>query len=202
MTQEPIDELLRSQRLWRGKSRGQTGLATGFEALDDALPGSGWPWGAVTELVVTDWGIGELQLLLPAMRSIVAAGAQLAWVAPPYVPYVPALAAAGLDTRSLVVLSPDADEGLLWSAEKLLQGGEQGMVLIWPTKLAPLAVRRLQLAAENSGSLGVVLHRQTHRAAGAAALRLRLQADADHGLHIEVLKARGSSHSAVVRVQL
>lgn len=203
MSPQTVQELLRSQHLWRGRSHRESGLATGFEALDRVLPSNGWPRAAVIELVVADWGIGELRLLLPAMRALVAAGAQLAWVAPPYVPYVPALAAAGLDPRSLIVLLPDHDDDLLWSAEKLLQGGDQGMVLMWPTKLTPLAVRRLQLAAEGSGSLGVILHLQRSGwHANTAALRLRLQADVAHGLRIEVLKARGSSDRAVVRLNL
>ena len=44
--------------------------ATGFSALDAALPHRGWPSGTVVELMPTDTGIGELRLLMPALARM------------------------------------------------------------------------------------------------------------------------------------
>jgi hypothetical protein len=56
-------------------------LASGFPALDAELPGAGWPRGALTELLTTRAGIGELSLLQPALRQCAAQG-PVALVAP------------------------------------------------------------------------------------------------------------------------
>jgi hypothetical protein len=40
-------------------------IATGYAQFDAALPGGGWPCGAITELMPEVAGIGELSLVLP-----------------------------------------------------------------------------------------------------------------------------------------
>ena len=64
--------------------------STGFAALDAVLPGGGWPGNALTELLLDAPGAGELRLLAPGLA---AATAPVLWVAPPLVPYAPALTA-------------------------------------------------------------------------------------------------------------
>ena len=79
-------------------------MPTGFDALDRELPGGGWPAGALTELLVRRAGIGELQLVLPALAALSWAGKRIVWLAPPHLPYAPALAADGVDLAQLVVV--------------------------------------------------------------------------------------------------
>ena len=73
-----IDELLRGNpNLWRGcdmADQGCHGRSTGFPQLDDILPGRGWPDRGLVEIISSCWGMGELQLLIPLMRSIVEQG--------------------------------------------------------------------------------------------------------------------------------
>src|SRR4249920_4082167 len=71
-------------------------VPTGFPQLDAELPGGGWPTGALAELVPAHDGIGELRLLGPALARLARAGERIAWIAPPYLPYAPALVAAGI----------------------------------------------------------------------------------------------------------
>src|SRR5215472_758540 len=94
-----LDEILRRQPVWRGGAlaRQLATLSTGFAALDAELPGGGWPRQALTELLGVEPGVGELGLILPALAALTRSGQRSAWVAPPFVPYAPALAAAGLD---------------------------------------------------------------------------------------------------------
>ena len=72
-----------------------------FAALDAALPGRGWPQGALTEMLLEREGIGEIRLTLPALARVQAQGRDVVWIAPPHRPYAPALAAAGLDLARL-----------------------------------------------------------------------------------------------------
>lgn len=71
-------------------------LASGFPRLDAELPGGGWPRGALTELLPEGEGIGELDLLLPALAALTAAGQTVVLVAPPHAAHAPAWAAAGI----------------------------------------------------------------------------------------------------------
>ncbi|MFA5488038.1 MAG: recombinase RecA, partial [Candidimonas sp.] len=56
---------------------------TGHPALTPHLPGGGWPLGSLIDLLPARAGIGELQLLRPAL---LAQGARpIAMIAPPHV---------------------------------------------------------------------------------------------------------------------
>ena len=95
-----LDELLQHPSLWRASSAQgeQKVLPTGFRRLDERLPGGGWPLDTLIELLLPLHGIGEINLLLPALRTLCAQDAQsprwIAWLGPPHLPYAPALASA------------------------------------------------------------------------------------------------------------
>ncbi|WP_174997219.1 damage-inducible protein [Pandoraea iniqua] len=94
--------------LWRASELAQyhrAGQPTGFAALDAELPGAGWPHGAVTELLSERPGIGEWRLLAPALRDLTQAGQPVMVIAPPMLPYAPALAGWGIDLRWLSVVT-------------------------------------------------------------------------------------------------
>lgn len=208
MSTDILNDLYRQRRLWRGSRTpaAARGIETGFPCLDAILPQQGWPRGAVIEVVVSDWGIGEMGLFLPLMAHYNYHGEYVTWVAPPYMPYPPALAAAGLDLGACRVLrNPDKDRQILWCAEKLLQSSTCGLILAWPRSLPGQSVRRLQLAVESSDAV-CILWRRDEPASGRsrmwdgrpATLRLRLCRDGE-GLHLEVVKARGTCrHTSVV----
>lgn len=62
--------------------QGFHGRSTGYQELDDILPGRGWPQSGLVEIISRHWGMGELQLLIPLMRSIVEQGQWILWIAP------------------------------------------------------------------------------------------------------------------------
>lgn len=74
--------------------------------------------------------------------------------------YGPGLAQAGLDPgRCLIAACRDADE-MLWAMEEGLRSGAVDAVVAEPAKLVSLsASRRLQLAAEEGGAVGLILPR-------------------------------------------
>jgi len=190
-----VEKLLQENpALWRMKDFGcysPQGMATGYSQLDGILPEHGWPKNSLVEIVTPHWGIGELKLLLPLMKSMTEQKRYLLWVAPPYIPYAPALVDAGVDVNYLIVIKPEVScKDALWGMEKALQSEACGLVLAWLNWLPNGVVRRLQLAAQNSGSLGV-LFRQRNDKNSPAALRLQLNSSAN-GVQVQVLKARGT----------
>ena len=94
-----IARLLEHPAIWRGRSAAQrAGLPTGFAALDEYLPDGGWPRTGLIEFLVSRFGSGELTLLVPALATLTRAVAArwCVWVAPPLVPFAPALVSCGV----------------------------------------------------------------------------------------------------------
>lgn len=192
-------------RVWQGKDirRAAVGIATGFVALDEFLPGRGWPPGALTEILVDRYGIGELSLLMPALASLTRHDAAqerkwIAWISPPLIPYAPALKQCGVDVAHLLMIQPSAGvKNLLWAVEQVVRSGTSAAVLAWLAAANHVALRRLQLAAEEQGCW-VVLFRPVEACAerSPAALRIRLRREAC-SVRLEVLKCRGGRPGVV-----
>ena len=203
----PLDKLLANPRVWRGRDQASrsTGLASGYPELDRHLPGGGWPPDSLTEILTGQYGIGELRLLMPALARLSQEAPEqgfgepgwIAWVAPPFQPYPPALKQCGIDlSRMLVVRPKDASE-VLWSAEQALSSGTCAAVLLWPEFLDDQASRRLQLAAEKGRSWAIAFRPlAARRQASAAALRLELQAGTE-GTRVRILKSRGGRPAVI-----
>lgn len=196
-----LDKLLENPRVWRGHSQAHAspGLSSGYEALDSHLPGGGWPQNSLTEILVEHYGVGELRLLMPALATLSADDNSLdynepgwiAWVAPPFQPYPPALQQWGIDLSRMLIVRPKNDSEMLWSAEQALSSGTCAAVLLWPDVLDDQASRRLQLAAEKGSSWAIAFRPPSaRREPSAAALRLELLANGE-GTRVSILKSRG-----------
>jgi hypothetical protein len=196
---EALDALLRHPGIWRGGQLarlGAEGIPTGFPDLDAELPGGGWPTGAVTEIFAEGEGIGELRLAMPALARLTREGRRLAWIAPPHIPYAPALAAAGIRLSRMIVVRAETSRDALWAAEQALRSGSCGAVLAWPAAEDGRALRRLQLAAEAGGAWGL-FYRPGGAAASPSPAALRLRVEAAEGkLVVRILKRRGGGAAA------
>ena len=188
-----LAELLHNPLLWQGDrlARAEDAVASGFAALDRELPGGGWPQAALTELLLDHQGIGELRLVLPALKALVRAGEWIALIAPPHVPYAPAFARHGIDPGRVIVVDTEEEKNRWWSAEQELRANSAGALLFWPRAVNDAQTRRLQLAAQESQSLAFVFT-GTARAAhpSPAPLRIRLSL-VEQKLCIDVFKRRG-----------
>jgi cell division inhibitor SulA len=193
-----LAELLHNPLVWRGDqmARVEQTVSSGFHDLDRALPGGGWPQTALTELLRDDEGLGELRLLLPALKRLAQAGQWVALIAPPHLPYAPAFAAAGIDPARVMVVGAAEDRHRWWSAEQVLRSRSAGALLFWPAALGEQRLRRLQLAAQEGRTLAFVFA-TTMRAAqpSPAPLRIRLS-PAGALLRVEIFKRRGGMMSA------
>lgn len=166
---------------------------SGTANLDAVLPGGGWQSGTVVELMPVSDGIGELRLLMPALAQITQSERHVAMIAPPYIPFAPALLRHGLRLEHFWIIRAQSAADILWSAEQTLRCKSFGAVLAWPHAIGDREVRRLQLAAEAGNSIGFVYRPPSAaRESSPAAVRLRLQADAGGQLSIDVVKCRGA----------
>lgn len=200
---ESLDAILARPHVWRGQgnSGAAPGIPTGHAELDVVLPGSGWPAGALTEIFVERPGIGELQLLMPAAARLTRDARWLAMIAPPYLPYAPAMAACGISLKHFLLLNPQSKDEQAWAAEQLLLSGNCGAMLLWNDKLHDRTLRRLQHAAEHSGALAVLFRTRCARPFASAALRLHVSRSNGCTV-IQVLKRRGGGVPAPVRLDL
>ena len=195
-------ELLQQHGVWRG---GQPGIfsrtiPTGYGELGRELPGGGWPAGALTELLGLQEGIGELQLVLPAVAKLTQAGKRVVWLAPPHIPYAPALAAAGVDLVHLAVIRAPGRRDALWAAEQVLRAGPCHALLAWFRHARYDELRRLAVAAEASNAF-VALFRPSNAAheTSPASLRILLEGESD-GLRLNILKRRGRPAEAPIHL--
>lgn len=189
-----LSDILRHRLVWRAGelSRAESlCIPSGFPALDAELPGGGWPTGALTEILPEHEGIGEVRALGPALARLSREGRWLAWIAPPHLPYAPALQAAGIDLARVMIVRTRSPQDTLWALEQALQSSACGAVLGWPEKASFTQLRRLQIAAEGSPALALLFRSPlAAREASPAALRLHLQSLGGE-LAVKILKRRG-----------
>jgi hypothetical protein len=209
-----LARLLEHPAIWRGTSVARTEtLSTGFSALDERLPGRGWPRSGLIEILVSRFGVGELTLLLPALAALtrLPMARWCVWVAPPLEPFAPSLAAQGVVLERVLVVR-SADEAP-WAFEQSLGSGACDIVMAWspalcssaaPDHLCPSVeatervkkprakeIRRLQLAAERGRTLGVLFRPlQAARQSSHAVVRMAIE-PATRGIRLTVLKSRG-----------
>jgi protein ImuA len=112
-------------------------VPSGFADLDQVL-GGGWPVPGLLELLCDQPGVGELQLLVPLMKSLsahitteTAVRKPVLWINPPYEPHALALAQHGLDPAQHWCMQNLSMGDALWAAEQSLRSGACAILLCW-----------------------------------------------------------------------
>jgi hypothetical protein len=194
-----LEEILGRYPVWRGGAPAafSPAIPSTYPLLDSALPGGGWPAGALTEIVCRQEGIGELELVLPALAALSWSGKRLVWLSPPHLPYAPALATAGLNLAQLAVVHAPGRRATLWAAEQVLRARSCHAFLGWLRRCNYDELRRLAVAAEGSAAW-VALFRPPEAAhePSPAALRLALE---PQGI-VRILKRRGAPLTAPLQL--
>lgn len=202
-------------------SAGSPVRSTGFAALDAELPGGGWPAAGLTELLLAAPGSGELRLLAPLLARDLEHAGSLLCIAPPRLPYAPALQALGWPLERLVLVTPDSLADAAWAAEQGLRSGACAAVLWWeqPCSSAPCqkaatrkrssaavlatVLRRLHLAAQEGACPLFALRPASARLQSSPApLRLALEPAAREQLALTVFKRRGPAMAAPLLLTL
>ena len=181
--------------LWRGSELGHLPTAvqpTGWDALDHALPGGGWPSRSLTEILVAQTAALEWRLLGQALKQITANGRQIVAIAPPQNPYVPGLQQAGLNERHFVWIQADASAERLWVAEQMIKSNACGAIIAWLPQVRSEQLRRLQVCAQCCDGLVFVCRPAAARhESSAAPLRVLVSTRLDWELQLQILKRRG-----------
>ena len=197
-----METLLNHPDLWRarqlGRNRVRSGHPSGFPPLDAILHDGGWPSAGLTEFLHDTAGVGELRLLLPALARLSRTDARwIVWIAPPCVPYAPALASAGIDLERVLLIRPADRREALWATEQVLRSGAASTALAWldESGLGTTGIRRLQLAARQ-GRTWTNLFRPGKAAGRSSMAELRILVEEEPSercdrVGLTVLKRRG-----------
>ncbi len=192
--------------VWRGDQLGSyrsTPVATGHSDLDKELPGGGWPPSVLIELLLAQHGIGELRLLAPTLGQLTQNGKTVILLAPPHIPFAPALKQLGIDLKHVVLVNVDKPADLVWAVEQALKSTSFGAVLCWLPLVKTEHLRRLQLAAAGGEGLVFAFRPLSARdQSSPSPLRLTCQAAAEGKISVEVFKRRGPAHAEPIVLPL
>ena len=147
-----------------GTGDGRRPFTTGLAGLDGLTPaGGGFARGAVHE-ALADPGRGPLPRTFALLLARAAVGCDgdhgggmVVWSDPAGDLYPPALAAAGLDLSRLLVLRPPGPREEVWAISECLRCPGVSAVVAAPPRLTRVEARRLQLAAERGGGVGLLM---------------------------------------------
>jgi len=139
------------------------GFRTGIEALDEMAPHGQFQGGAVHELLWRKSAGFPLSFALLLARAAQENGGAIAWNDPDRELYLPAVAAAGIDLRRLVLLRCSGRSEQMWALAECLRCPGLSAMVASVDKLSAIEARRLQLAAERGGGVGVLMRRYESR---------------------------------------
>ena len=166
-------------------------LATGHAALDQQLPGGGWPVGALVEILQAHSGQNEWRLLLPALAR--CGSGPVVLVGAPHMPFGPGLSAQGLAWERLLWVRAQEPAARMWACEQALRCTQVRAVLGWLPQARVDQLRRLQMAAAEHAKLLFVMRparAQTESSPAVLRLLASLQPGGD-GVAVDILKRRG-----------
>lgn len=150
----------RIARLDGGNARERAVLPFGVPAIDRVLPGGGLTMGALHE--VAGGGNGALD---GAAAALFAAGiaartsGKVLWCITRQDLFAPALAQAGLSPGRVIYVEAGDENSVLACFEEGLRHRGLGAVVAEVARLSMTASRRLQLAVEHSGAIGIAIRR-------------------------------------------
>ena len=130
-------------------------LVSGFAAIDGLAPSGGFAVRAVHEILSqTD----VPSLVLPLLIARAAAGnGRIVWCDLDRQFYPPGAAALGLPLERLVILRAASEREQLWAVTECLRSACVSACVVAQSRLSFVQARRLQLAAEQGGGVGLLL---------------------------------------------
>ena len=181
-------------------------ISSGQSALDAILPNRGFTAGSLVEWVAAEPGSGATLLALLAGREACRPGGRLLVIDRLRRFYPPAAASWGIAPEQIVLVHPANETEQHWAMLQALRCEQVAAVLTWGDRLDSRHARRLQLAAETSGVLGLLVR-------GAEAIRqpcwsdLRCLVRPQAGtvawrLRVEVVRHRGGGLPANHQVEI
>ncbi|MEN5229740.1 ImuA family protein [Brevundimonas naejangsanensis] len=185
-------------------------LPFGVPMLDAALPGGGLALGALHEVAGGgDDAVGGAAAALFAAGIVARLPGQVLWCITRPDLFAPALSHAGLAPDRVIYVEAGDEKALMACFEEGLRHGGLAGIVCETSRLTMTASRRLQLAAEASGVVGLAVRRWRRAAEAAdfgqptaAATRWRVSAEPSEPLpvpgvgrarwRIELMRCRGA----------
>jgi protein ImuA len=186
-------------------------LSSGCPALDRALPGKGFRPGTLVEWLGRGQGDGAATLAFRAAAGAFRAAAGRGRGAVVVLDrsgefYPPAAVAQGIGPARLIVVHPANKADHNWALDQALRCPAVAAVVAWPDlldgKLDGRTFRRLQLAVEQGGGLGLLIRPESVRGQPSwADVRLLVEplpSQSPYGwprrLRVVLLRCRGGGH--------
>ena len=132
-------------------------LHTALPALDQLAPGGVFQSGAVHEILWRKSSPCPTTFALLLAQAAQKTGGAVAWNDPDRELYLPALSAAGIDLRRLLLLRCKGRTEQLWALAECMACRGIGATVANVVKLSQVEARRLQLAADRGGGVGILM---------------------------------------------
>ncbi len=150
------EQMARLEEAWHRSPRLGT-VSTGWPEFDRMLPSGGFLWGSLVEWLSPGDGSGVMSLALRAVASACSRGSFLIIFDSLGEFYPLGAFYLGIPPENLVIIRPKNERDKHWALVQTLRGAEGCIVVASLQRLDSLSFRRLQLAAERGGSLGVFI---------------------------------------------
>ena len=180
---------------------------TGCAALDRLLPAGGLPGGTTVEWLSAKPGSGAGTLALIVASHAMGGGGMLVVMDRQRQFYLPAAAAFGIDLSNTIVVRPQNERDELWALDQSLRC--PAVAAVWSPlgKRSSRALRRLQLAVESGGTLGLWLRPTSIRGQPCwSEMQLLVEPRPARGPHrrlrVELVRSRGARPGGVVEVEI
>lgn len=197
----------RIRRLEGARSKRAEGVfRSGCPELDRLLPEGGFPPGSLVEWLAESTGSGAETLALVVAREAAASGGVVVVMDRQEDFYPPAAAGLGIDLERTLVVRAVRLEDELWALDQVLRC--PGVAAAWAAveRLDWRWFRRLQLAAEQGGGLGLLLRPARVRGQPSwSQVQLLVQPCHSAGprrLRVEVTRCQGAPAGGSVEVEM
>jgi hypothetical protein len=186
-------------------ARGNRLISSGAGALDRLLPGGGLRRGWLVEWLAGGEGSGAAALALRGARQACGEGGALLVVDRARQIYPPALAGWGIDLEQVVLVQPRDAREEAWVWDQALRCPAVAAIWGWADQIDERSFRRLQLSAEASGAIGMLLRPLRVRSQPSwADVRLLVEprpAQSGRRMRVELLYCRGAGGRGAVELE-
>ena len=132
-------------------------ISSGCRTMDRHLPHGGYARGSMLELLRSGPGSGVSSIALMIARQAIVDGKYLVLIDPQRQFYPPAMKSLGIPLERVIALQPANHADAIWGLAQVLRCSAVGAVIAEVGTLEDRVARKLQLAAEQGGGLGIFL---------------------------------------------
>ena len=155
---QKLEQLSRQIREMETAGRpAQECISSGCRTMDRHLPNGGYARGSMLELLRNGPGSGVSSIALMIARQAIVDGKYLVVVDPQRQFYPPAMKSLGIPLERVIALQPANHADAIWGLAQVLRCPAIGAVIAELGTLEDRISRKLQLAAEQGGGLGIFL---------------------------------------------